>query len=129
MMKLAVAGALAAALGAMPAVSRATATSPVPVTVMAQDTAGGKAIFTGKGNCFACHGPDAKGTPLAPDLTDAKWINIDGSLAAIVQLVKTGVAQPKEHPAPMPAMGGATLTDKELQAVASYVYSLSHPKK
>lgn len=129
MMKLAVGGALVAALGALPAVSRAPEHSPVVATAMAQDTAEGKAIFTGKGNCFACHGPDAKGTPLAPDLTDTKWINIDGSLASIVQLVKTGVPQPKEHPAPMPAMGGATLTDKEVQAVASYVYSLSHPKK
>jgi mono/diheme cytochrome c family protein len=128
MMKLVLAGAVMAGLGALPAMRTATPVTTGVMAVMAQDSAAGKAIFTGKGNCFACHGPDAKGTPLAPDLTDAKWLNIDGSLAAIVKLVKEGVAAPKEHPAPMPAMGGATLTDKELQSVASYVFSLSHKK-
>jgi len=127
MMKLFVAGAMAAGLGAWPALHAAPAVTVGAAAVMAQDTSG-KAIFTGKGNCFACHGADAKGTPLAPDLTDAKWLNIDGSLAAITKLVKEGVAAPKEHPTPMPAMGGATLTDKELQAVASYVFSLSQKK-
>jgi len=95
--------------------------------VIAQDTAG-KAIFTGKGLCYACHGPDAKGTPLAPDLTDDKWLNIDGSVEAIVKLVTAGVPTPKEAAMPMPPKGGATLSDAEVQAVAQYVYSLSHPK-
>jgi mono/diheme cytochrome c family protein len=86
----------------------------------------GKKIFTGKGNCYTCHNTDGKGTPLAPDLTDTTWINIDGSWAAIEGLVKTGVPKPKEHPAPMPAMGGASLNADELKAVAAYVWSLSH---
>ena len=85
----------------------------------------GRAVFEGKGNCFACHGRDAKGTPLAPDLTDSTWINIDGSLPAIRDLVRTGVAKPKQHPAPMPPMGGARLTEKEIAAVAAYVAGLS----
>jgi mono/diheme cytochrome c family protein len=88
--------------------------------------ADGKKIFTGKGNCYACHGADAKGTPLAPNLTDTTWINIDGTRAAIEGLVKAGVPKPKEHPAPMPPMGGASLKPEELQAVAAYVWSLSH---
>jgi cbb3-type cytochrome c oxidase subunit III len=92
--------------------------------VAAQDTTG-KAIFTGKGICYACHGADAKGTPLAPNLTDATWLNVDGTLASIVTIVKEGVAAPKEHPAPMPPMGGAQLTEAEIQAVAQYVFSLS----
>lgn len=92
--------------------------------VVAQDTAG-KAIFTGKGICYACHGANAKGTPLAPDLTDGTWINIDGSLASIARVVKEGVSAPKQHPAPMPPMGGAQLTDAEIQAVSQYVFSLS----
>lgn len=91
-----------------------------------QDTAAGHAIFTGKGACFACHGPDAKGTPLAPNLTDSTWLHIDGSLDAIVKLVTEGVPTPKNAPAPMPPKGGAALTDVEIRAVASYVYSLSH---
>lgn len=91
---------------------------------VAQDTLG-KSIFTSKGLCHACHGPDAKGTALAPDLTDDTWLNIDGELESIVELVKTGVPSPKSAPAPMPPMGGARLTDEEVQAVARYVYSLS----
>lgn len=89
----------------------------------------GKKIFTGKGLCMACHGPDAKGTPLAPDLTDEEWLNVDGKWASIVELVKTGVPTPKEHPAPMPPMGGASLKPEEIQAVAAYVWSLSQPSK
>jgi cbb3-type cytochrome c oxidase subunit III len=88
----------------------------------------GQAIFTGAGNCFTCHGMDAKGTALAPNLTDAEWLNIDGTHPAIVTQVKTGVATPKTHPAPMPAMGGATLTDDQVNQVAAYVWSLGGGK-
>jgi cbb3-type cytochrome c oxidase subunit III len=104
----------------------ASRTDPVRTPAAAQDTLG-KAIFSGKGLCTACHGPDAKGTALAPDLTDAKWLHADGTVASIAKVIKAGVPTPKEHPAPMPPMGGAQLTDAEIQAVASYVASL--PKK
>ncbi len=90
----------------------------------------GDSIFHGQkagGLCYSCHGPDAKGTQLAPDLTDSQWLNGDGSLQFITNTVKTGVPHPKQHPAPMPPMGGAQLTPQQIAAVASYVYSLSHP--
>lgn len=87
----------------------------------------GKAIFEGKGMCFACHGKDAKGTPLAPDLTDAEWLNVDGTLPAIIALVEKGVPKPVKHPAPMPPMGGAKLNRQEIEAVAAYVKELSKP--
>lgn len=87
----------------------------------------GQAIFTGAGICFTCHGQDATGTQLAPNLTDAEWINIEQPITQekIEQLVRTGVAQPKQHPAPMPPMGGASLNDQQIQAVSAYVYSLA----
>jgi mono/diheme cytochrome c family protein len=94
-----------------------------------QQVALGDSIFHGQGaggTCTACHGPDAKGTGVAPDLTDAKWLNGDGSYDFIVKTVTTGVPKPKEHPAPMPPKGGAQLTDDQVKAVAAYVYSLSH---
>ncbi len=87
----------------------------------------GKKVFVGKGNCYTCHGMDAKGTALAPNLVSHKWINIDGSYAAVAKLVKAGVPTPKEHPAPMPPMGGAQLSATEICAVSAYVYRLSHP--
>ena len=85
----------------------------------------GKEIFEGKGMCYSCHGKDGKGTPLAPDLTDAEWINIDRTLPAIVTLIEKGVPKPVKHPAPMPAMGGAKLNKQEIEAVATYVKELN----
>lgn len=86
----------------------------------------GRKIFTGVGNCHACHGSNAQGTALAPNLTDSTWLNTDGSYAAIVTLVRSGVPQPKQFPAPMPPMGGAQLDSAQVCAAAAYVYSLSH---
>jgi glucose/arabinose dehydrogenase/mono/diheme cytochrome c family protein len=77
--------------------------------------------------CAGCHGTNAKGTPLAPDLTDSKWIWGDGSLASITKTIREGVPVPKEHTGVMPPMGGAQLTPAQLAAVGAYVYSLSHP--
>ena len=52
--------------------------------------------------------------------------NGDGSLTFIEHTVTTGVPKPKSHPAPMPPMGGASLSPDQIKAVAAYVYSLSH---
>jgi mono/diheme cytochrome c family protein len=94
-----------------------------------QQVALGDSIFhglVGGGTCSACHGQDAKGTAVAPDLTDNTWLNGDGSYQFIVNTVTNGVPQPKQHPAPMPPKGGAPLTDDQVKAVAAYEYSLSH---
>lgn len=91
----------------------------------------GDSVFHGKvagAICFACHGMDAKGTPgVRADLTSGTWLHSDGSYAAIVQTIKTGVPQPKKAAAGMPPMGGPPLGPAELHAVAAYVFSLSHP--
>lgn len=86
----------------------------------------GRKIFTGTGNCYACHGSDAHGTAVAPNLTDTTWLNIDGSYAGIAGLVRSGVPQPKHFPTPMPPGGGAQLDQGQLCAVAAYVFSLAH---
>jgi mono/diheme cytochrome c family protein len=89
----------------------------------------GDSIFHGQaggGTCYACHGQDGKGSAVGPNLTDSEWLNTDGSLDGIVKTIKAGVPSPKKAPAPMPPMGGATLTDDQVQAVATYEYSLSH---
>lgn len=94
----------------------------------AELVATGQEIFTGKGICYTCHGAEAAGTQLAPNLTDDVWINLEEPITpeAIAALIRTGVPTPVEHPAPMPPMGGAQLTDQEIEAVAMYVYSLTH---
>jgi len=89
----------------------------------------GKAIFTGKGTCFVCHGAEGKGTPIGPALTDSTWINFAKrpTVEEVQKLVKTGVAKPVEFPAAMPPMGGGQLSDAEIAAVAGYVLKLSAP--
>lgn len=86
----------------------------------------GRTIFTGRGNCYACHASTARGTSAAPDLTDSTWLDTDGSYGAIAHLVRVGVAHPKKFPGVMPANGGAALDSLEVCAVAAYVYSLGH---
>jgi mono/diheme cytochrome c family protein len=101
-------------------------TGAVPEGATPEMVTAGQAIFTGKGMCITCHGPTATGTPLAPNLTDSEWLNISGEYADIQQVVTNGVPTPRQHPSPMPPMGGAQLTQQEIQQVASYVYSISH---
>jgi mono/diheme cytochrome c family protein len=101
-----------------------------PAGATAAMVAEGDSIFKGQkagGACFTCHGADANGTPLAPSLTDTTWRTGDGSYAFIQQRVKEGVPQPAApYTAPMPPMGGATLSEEQVRSVAAYVYTLSH---
>ena len=115
-----------------------TAVAPAPTTPPATPPAGAAALPPGVTQemvaagqqtfstvCVACHGPDATGTPLAPNLTDNVWLNISGrNYDEIVNLVKTGVDPAREAPAPMPPMGGAQLTDQQVNEVAAYVMTL-----
>jgi mono/diheme cytochrome c family protein len=86
----------------------------------------GKALFAGQGGCQACHGPNGSGSQLAPDLTDAQWLHLsEPTVSALAEVITSGVAQPKEHPAPMPPMGGASLSPEQVDAIAAYVASIA----
>jgi len=102
-----------------------------PAGATAAMLAEGDSIFHGQaagGLCFTCHGVDAKGGPLAPNLTDTAWLTGDGSYAFIQKRVTEGMPKPTApYMAPMLPMGGAQLTPDQVKAVASYVYSISHP--
>lgn len=111
-----------------PADVASTPPAVLPAGVTADMVTQGQQIFASTGNCYTCHGADAKGTQLAPNLTDAEWINIGGTYDEVVQVVTTGVATPKSHPAPMPAMGGAALSEDQVKQVAAYVWSLGGGK-
>jgi mono/diheme cytochrome c family protein len=91
----------------------------------------GDSVFHGQaggGTCYVCHGQDGKGSGVGPNLTDAEWLNTDGTLAGITTIVQNGVPQPKQAPAPMPPMGGASLSPDQVKAVAAYVHSLGGGK-
>jgi glucose/arabinose dehydrogenase/mono/diheme cytochrome c family protein len=122
------AGANPGGVATTPNVSLSTAVRAAGITPA--QVALGDSIYHGLAagaTCAGCHGVDAKGTPLAPDLTANKWLWGDGSYQSIVKTIRQGVASPKEHTGVMPPMGGAQLTPAQLAAVGAYVYSLSHP--
>lgn len=96
----------------------------LPEGVTQDMVAQGEQIFNQQ-ICFSCHGENGTGTPLGPALTDEEWLNIDGSYENIINVVRTGVDEPVQHPAPMPPMGGIQLTDEQIQQVSAYVYALS----
>ncbi len=107
----------------LPALIVDAAILPEGVTVeMAQE---GQDLFHGAGVCVTCHLRGGGGGPLAPDLTDDVWLNIDGEYESIVNLVMTGVPLPQEHPGPMLPRAGTSITDDQVRAVAAYVFTLS----
>ena len=69
-----------------------------------------------------------KGSAVGPNLTDGEWLHNDGTLQGFMGTIKSGVPQPKKAPAPMPPMGGASLIDEQVKAVATYVHSLGGGK-
>jgi mono/diheme cytochrome c family protein len=112
-----------------PAAPAAPAPAPTAATGAEADLlAQGQQVYSGPGMCFSCHGPAGQGTALAPDLTDDTWIWIENPQenlqAKLVNQIRGGTPQPREFPAPMLPMGGGSLTEDQLQAVAAYVASL-----
>ncbi len=106
-----------------------TAGLPVPAGATKEMLALGDRIYHGQvggATCTGCHGANAKGTPLGPDLTAAQWLWGDGSYAAIAKIITTGVPQPKQYRSPMPPMGGAELSSDQVSALAAYIWGLSH---
>jgi mono/diheme cytochrome c family protein len=88
----------------------------------------GQQIYAGAGICFTCHGQNAQGTPLGPNLADGEWIWIDPAQdlhTELVNIIRVGVAQPREYPAPMPPNGGVNLSEDQLEALAAYLVSLN----
>ena len=83
----------------------------------------------GGASCTGCHGMNGGGSTLGPPLTKAEWTWSDGSYAGIQNVINTGVVNPKKYRSPMPAKGGAQLTDDQVKALAAYVWTLSHQKK
>jgi cbb3-type cytochrome c oxidase subunit III len=92
----------------------------------------GDRIFHGEasnGTCSGCHGSDAKGSSVGPNLTAGTWHWGDGSLKAITNTITTGVPGPRDYSGAMPPLGGAELSQPDVAAVAAYVWAVSHNGK
>jgi len=101
---------------------------PTPAGSTTAAVALGSRIFHGEvanAPCAGCHGTNAMGSPLGPNLT-GKWLWGDGSLPSITKIITDGVPNPKNYRSPMPPMGGAQLTPSQVSAVAAYVWALNH---
>jgi glucose/arabinose dehydrogenase/mono/diheme cytochrome c family protein len=108
---------------------RATPNLPVPSGATKDQVALGDRIFHGEvsdGTCSGCHGSDARGTSVGPDLTSGNWVFGDGSLAAITKTITEGVPHPRNYSGAMPPKGGAELSNADVAAVAAYVWAVGH---
>ena len=83
----------------------------------------GRAIFHGKGMCFACHGPSLEGTQIAPTLRPHAWRDAkNGDYNNIMYVVSHGVPGTA-----MVALPGG-ITPAEVQSVAAYIWSVNNRK-
>ena len=84
------------------------------------------------GNCQRCHGKGGIGATNAPALDGKKWLQLKtGSYDEIVTIVTEGVPQASIKDAThrfamRPRGGNMNLTDPQVQAVAAYVWTLTH---
>ncbi|HVJ51818.1 MAG TPA: PQQ-dependent sugar dehydrogenase [Aliidongia sp.] len=115
--------------GTHPDAGRQTASLTPPKGATKEQVELGDRIFHGEvsdGTCGGCHGSNAKGTPVGPDLTAGKWAWSDGSLQGLTKTITQGVAKPKEFTGAMPPLGGAPLSKTDVAAVAAYVWAVGH---
>lgn len=120
----------AAALAAMATASAAAqGATDLPDGVTKDMVAEGQKLFAGQGLCQVCHGAAAKGIPgLGANLTDKEWLHSDGSYTGILESIVNGVSADKSSTGSvMPPRGGSALSDKQMKAVAAYVWSVSRP--
>ena len=95
-----------------------------PDGVTLQSISEGRILFNARATCSACHGANGKGGQLAPSLADDVWLNSDGTYAGIIEVIETGVLEPKEYPGLMLPRGGLGLSDEEVSSLAAFIWSL-----
>ena len=81
----------------------------------------GRKVFHGQGSCFACHGMNLEGGPIAPTLKSHAWKDAKGGdLIAIYYVITHGVngTAMVSHP------GG--ISDADAVRVATYIWSVGH---
>lgn len=89
----------------------------------------GKKLFE-EGSCTRCHGAGGAGGRSGPNLTDAEWVQSEGSLEGIRETIFWGVRRRDFADASrrfeMNPSGGMQLEWDQVRALGAYVWSLSH---
>ncbi len=80
----------------------------------------GRLVYESAGTCFACHGAQLEGGPIAPNLNDDQWKSGTGDFASILTTVRNGVSGTA-----MAAYPGG-ISDEQAQQVAAYVWAVAH---
>lgn len=110
---------------------KAPAAPKRPALVTAANITLGDSLFN-NGGCQRCHGKGGVGAANAPALDGKAWLQLKtGSYEEIVKVITEGVPataiKVPAHKFAMRARGGPmNLTDPQVQAVAAYVWTLSH---
>jgi len=87
----------------------------------------GRRIFQGVGGCSACHGMEGGGTDSGAPLAQGVWMHGADTWRAIRSRVLHGIPRDESsRGTTMPIRGMSELTDAQVDAVASYVWVLSH---
>ncbi|WP_298254885.1 c-type cytochrome [Bradyrhizobium sp.] len=97
---------------------------PVPLGATREQIVLGDRIFHGEaanGKCSECHGWDAKGTGNGNDLTLGLFIWSDGTMPMIKKSILHNMSV-------APGMDG-DLTPADVDAVAAYVWAISHQNR
>ena len=111
--------------------SAAPATPARPAAVTPANVALGDSLFN-NGSCQRCHGKGGVGAANGPKLDGATWVQLkSGSFEEIAHIITVGVPtdsiKDKTRRFAMRARGGPmNLTDPQIQAIASYVWTLTH---
>ena len=89
----------------------------------------GDSLFNNS-SCRRCHGENGTAGRNGPDLTDAEWVQTDGSLAGIRDVIFWGVKRADfvdtTRRFQMNPAGGQHLEWEEYDALTAYVWSLSN---
>lgn len=102
-------------------------TGSLPPGVTPDMVSTGEALFKGLGLCFACHGLTGQGVPGAGvDLTDDEWLHGDPTFEALVTRILEGVGPTETKSGViMVPKGGSQVTEEQIRAIASYVWTLA----
>jgi mono/diheme cytochrome c family protein len=119
---------LVLALGMITSPSAAGQDRPAAVTDSVIEV--GSMVFHERGGCADCHGRRGEGSEAGPSLRDGEWRSGSGTYEEILEQVVHGKPRTEtETGEPMPMRGVSGLSDRDVRAVAAYVWAISHPER